>query len=56
MAEDRQATETLASWGVPVVEPSEAMRETYRRAAADATGTLFPAAWLERVEIALGRR
>jgi TRAP-type C4-dicarboxylate transport system substrate-binding protein len=55
-AEDRQATETLASWGVHVAEPSDAMREAYRRVGAYAAGRLFPAAWLERVEVALGRR
>jgi TRAP-type C4-dicarboxylate transport system substrate-binding protein len=55
-AEDRQATETLASWGIHVAEPSSAMREGYRRVGAYAAGRLFPAAWLERVEVALGRR
>jgi TRAP-type C4-dicarboxylate transport system substrate-binding protein len=55
-AEDRQATETLASWGIHVAEPSEAMRDGYQRVGAYAAGRLFPAAWLERVEVALGRR
>jgi hypothetical protein len=55
-AEDRQATETLASWGIHVAEPSSAMHEGYRHVGAYAAGRLFPAAWLERVEVALGRR
>jgi TRAP-type C4-dicarboxylate transport system substrate-binding protein len=54
--EEAAALEWLASRGFLFDQPSTALLDGFRAAGQSASGRLFPSAWLDRVEVVLGRR